>query len=164
MFIQNICANACIHNNWCRYNAVQYNTLFNTSLQWLNQDTNYSLNPQKTSHTSPWRARYGVYFVIVLKNDRVITGPHCISSFVAIVVPQYVGAKPAAAAAEVIYNQSVSKALSMLGQHFVPELCERNAALELGHALTLHHIRSKHFLTHQLSKTGIFRGNRIWWL
>ena len=52
--------------------------IFHTSLQKLGQNINQRLNPQKTPHTSPWRARYGVSFVNVLeKNDRVITAPHC---------------------------------------------------------------------------------------
>ena len=37
------------------------------------------LDPQKTPHTSPLRASYGVSFVnICVKNDHVITGLHCI--------------------------------------------------------------------------------------
>ena len=34
----------------CRYNAVQYNMILQTSLQWLRQRMNDSLNPQKTPH------------------------------------------------------------------------------------------------------------------
>ena len=36
------------------------------------------LDPQKTLHTSPYRASYGVYFVDTFeKIDRLITAPHC---------------------------------------------------------------------------------------
>ena len=39
-----------------------------------------ALNPQKTPHTSPLRASYGMSFVsILMKNDRVIKGFYCIS-------------------------------------------------------------------------------------
>ena len=66
----------------CRYNAVQYNKILHTSLQWRDQNINKRLNLQKTHHTSPYRASYGVSFVIILdKIDRVITTPHCISHF-----------------------------------------------------------------------------------
>ena len=37
-----------------------------------------ALNSQKTSHTSPLRASYGMSFVsILMKNDRVIKGFYC---------------------------------------------------------------------------------------
>ena len=37
-----------------------------------------ALNPQKTPHTSPLRASYGMSFVsILMKNDRVIKGFYC---------------------------------------------------------------------------------------
>ena len=40
-----------------------------------------ALNSQKTPHTSPLRASYGMSFVsILMKNDRVIKGFYCISS------------------------------------------------------------------------------------
>ena len=39
-----------------------------------------ALNSQKTPHTSPLRASYGMSFVsILMKNDRVIKGFYCIS-------------------------------------------------------------------------------------
>ena len=39
------------------------------------------LNPQKTPHTSPSQASYGVYSVNILdKSDRVATTPHCMCS------------------------------------------------------------------------------------
>ena len=42
-----------------------------------------ALNSQKTPHTSPLRASYGMSFVsILMKNDRVIKGFYCISFFV----------------------------------------------------------------------------------
>ena len=37
----------------CRYNTVQYNMILYTSLRWLEQNINVSLNPQKTPHNSP---------------------------------------------------------------------------------------------------------------
>ena len=40
-----------------------------------------ALNSQKTPHTSPLRASYGMSFVsILMKNDRVIKGFYCISN------------------------------------------------------------------------------------
>ena len=40
-----------------------------------------ALNSQKTPHTSPLRASYGMSFVsILMKNDRVIKGFYCIIS------------------------------------------------------------------------------------
>ena len=39
-----------------------------------------ALNSQKTPHTSPLRASYGMSFVsILMKNDRVIKGFYCIA-------------------------------------------------------------------------------------
>ena len=66
----------------CCYNAVWYNMILDTSLQELRQNINHRLNPKKTPHTSPWRARYGVSFVNILeKIDRLITTLHCRSPF-----------------------------------------------------------------------------------
>ena len=43
-----------------------------------------ALNSQKTPHTSPLRASYGMSFVsILMKNDRVIKGFYCNSSVLA---------------------------------------------------------------------------------
>ena len=54
---------------------------FCTSLRWLTQDINQSLDSRKTLHTSPSQASYGVSIVRMLKKiDCVITAPHCISS------------------------------------------------------------------------------------
>ena len=40
-----------------------------------------ALNSQKTPHTSPLRASYGMSFVsILMKNDRVIKGFYCTGS------------------------------------------------------------------------------------
>ena len=63
----------------CRYNAVQYNTIFHTApLHWLTHNMNQTLNSQKTFHTSPSQASYGASFVRVReKIDRVITAPYC---------------------------------------------------------------------------------------
>ena len=42
-----------------------------------------ALNSQKTPHTSPLRASYGMSFVsILMKNDRVIKGLYCIPSVI----------------------------------------------------------------------------------
>ena len=42
-----------------------------------------ALNSQKTSHTSPLRASYGMSFVsILMKNDRVIKGFYCMHVWV----------------------------------------------------------------------------------
>ena len=51
-----------------------------------------ALNSQKTPHTSPLRASYGMSFVsILMKNDRVIKGFYCmyklLNSVVIIVCP-----------------------------------------------------------------------------
>ena len=41
-----------------------------------------ALNSQKTPHTSPLRASYGMSFVsILMKNDRVIKGFYCIYTY-----------------------------------------------------------------------------------
>ena len=41
-----------------------------------------ALNSQKTPHTSPLRASYGMSFVsILMKNDRVIKGFYCINNY-----------------------------------------------------------------------------------
>ena len=68
--------------NECCYIVNYYNMLLHTSLQELRQNINQRLNPQKTPHTLPWRASYGVSFVNILeKIDDVITTLHCISVF-----------------------------------------------------------------------------------
>ena len=42
-----------------------------------------ALNSQKTPHTSPLRASYGMSFVsILMKNDRVIKGFYCIKLYI----------------------------------------------------------------------------------
>ena len=49
---------------------------------WLMRNVNQSLDAQKTLHTSPSRASYGVSIVKIWeKIDRVITAPHFISFF-----------------------------------------------------------------------------------
>ena len=51
-----------------------------------------ALNSQKTPHTSPLRASYGMSFVsILMKNDRVIKGFYCI---IILWIYQGLGAKP----------------------------------------------------------------------
>ena len=51
--------------------------LLHTSLQELRQNINQRLNPQRTPHTSPWWASYGMSFVNILeKIARVITARH----------------------------------------------------------------------------------------
>ena len=64
----------------CHYNTFQYNITFRPSLQELRQNINQRWNPQKTSHSSPWRASYRVFFVNILETtDRVTMAPHCMS-------------------------------------------------------------------------------------
>ena len=53
-----------VHIVECRYNAVQYDRILSSSLQWLMQNINKNLEPQNTPHSWPVRARYGVYFVV----------------------------------------------------------------------------------------------------
>ena len=49
-----------------------------------------ALNSQKTPHTSPLRASYGMSFVsILMKNDRVIKGFYCIAYMLPILYGQY---------------------------------------------------------------------------
>ena len=46
-----------------------------------------ALNSQKTPHTSPLRASYGMSFVsILMKNDRVIKGFYCIIIIIIIII------------------------------------------------------------------------------
>ena len=47
-----------LHTVEYRYNAVQYSKILHKWLQKLRQDNNDMLHPQKTPHTSPWRASY----------------------------------------------------------------------------------------------------------
>ena len=49
----------------CRYNAVKYNMILHTSLQWLRQSIDQSLNPQN------------IFVGIWEKIDRAITASHC---------------------------------------------------------------------------------------
>ena len=60
----------------CRYNAVQYDMILYTALQLARQNINQGKNPQKTPHSSPIRANYGVTFVRISKKIDVITEPH----------------------------------------------------------------------------------------
>ena len=49
----------------------------------MRQNINQRLNPQKTPHTSPWRASYGVSFMNILeKIDQIITAPQCTQFFI----------------------------------------------------------------------------------
>ena len=50
-----------------RYNAVGYNRILHILLQGLCQNSNESVNPQKTPHTPPQRASYEVSFVTILE-------------------------------------------------------------------------------------------------
>ena len=64
----------------CCHNAVQYYKISHEKLQELRQNINQMPDPQKTPHTSPLRASYGVsYANICEKIDRVITVPDCIT-------------------------------------------------------------------------------------
>ena len=61
------------------YNVVQNNMTLHTSVHWMGQNIDQSLNSQKTCHSSPVRSSYKVSFMrIFLKTDRVMTAPHCI--------------------------------------------------------------------------------------
>ena len=63
----------------CCFNAAQHNMIFHTVLHWLKQHMNKNLLLQRTSHSSPWRASYGVSFMRIWeKTDHVIKAPHCI--------------------------------------------------------------------------------------
>ena len=46
----------------CRNNAVQLTMILHTTLQWLWQNINPISNSQKTPHTLPSRASYGVFY------------------------------------------------------------------------------------------------------
>ena len=49
------------------------------ALRWKEQNLIQISNAQQTHHTSSSRASYGVSIVIIVeKNDRVLTTPHCI--------------------------------------------------------------------------------------
>ena len=64
--------------------------IVHTSLQELRQNINQRLNPQKTPHTSHWRACYGVSFVNILeKIGRVITAQHYVFLLVKTVFDMY---------------------------------------------------------------------------
>ena len=59
-----------------RCDAVKICKILNEWLQYLGQNVSQMLDTQKTPHTSPSRASYGVYFVnICEKINRVITAP-----------------------------------------------------------------------------------------
>ena len=63
----------------CCYNTVQYNMVLDIALQWLKQNINQNLDSQKTSHSLPSRASYGVSIVRILeKINFLIMTPHCI--------------------------------------------------------------------------------------
>ena len=51
----------------CHYNAVQYNMVFHSPLHWPTQNINQTLDSQKTLHSSPSRASYGVSIVNILE-------------------------------------------------------------------------------------------------
>ena len=54
-----------------RYIAFQYNTLLHTPHQKQWKNINPTLHSQKTHHTSPWRARYGVSTVSTMEKVTV---------------------------------------------------------------------------------------------
>ena len=69
------------HTVKCRYNPVQFITIWHTALRWQQQNVKQSSNSQQTPHTSPSRASYGESFMRILKKiDRVIAAPHCIQA------------------------------------------------------------------------------------
>ena len=65
-----------------RYSAVQHNMILHMVQQWLRQNMLQRLYSQKTPHTSPSRASYGVSFVSNgVTIDRIITASHCMCFF-----------------------------------------------------------------------------------
>ena len=73
---------ALIHTVVFHYNMVQYDMILHTALQWLRQTWTQNLksltHTQKTLHSSPLWASYGVSFVMILENiESVITALHC---------------------------------------------------------------------------------------
>ena len=61
----------------CHYNMVQHNMILHIVQQWLTQNMIQRLYSQKTPHTSPSRASYGVFFVAIwVTIDHVIMAPH----------------------------------------------------------------------------------------
>ena len=68
---------SCCHNNF--YNTVQFKMVLHTALQWPKLNINQSLNSQKTPHSLPSRASYGMSIVGILeKINYVMMTPHCI--------------------------------------------------------------------------------------
>ena len=71
---------AATHENTveCCYNAVQYNKILHTSLQWREKNINQRLNRQR--HT--YRASYGVSFARILGKIDFIMALHCMWALV----------------------------------------------------------------------------------
>ena len=56
--------------------------IFRTALQWVRHYLKQSVDSQKTPHTSPLRASYGVSVVRMFKKiDCVITALHCVEGY-----------------------------------------------------------------------------------
>ena len=53
----------------CRYNAVQYNMISHTAQQWLKQNIYQNYHSQKTTHSSPSRASYGVSILMIWEEN-----------------------------------------------------------------------------------------------
>ena len=67
------CLYDCLLQSECRYNAIQFVTILHRTLP-DNGKTNQALSPQKTSHTSPFRASYVMSVVRIWEEiDSVIT-------------------------------------------------------------------------------------------
>ena len=55
-----------------RYNEVHYKMTLHTAPCWLKQNLIQSLNSQKTPHTSPSQASYGVYVLMILQRHLTV--------------------------------------------------------------------------------------------
>ena len=62
----------------CCYNAVQFTMILHKALRWQYPNANQTSNSQQPTHTSPWRASYGVSILRIWgKIDSNIMAVHC---------------------------------------------------------------------------------------
>ena len=67
-----------VTGNTSQLNQPQSAIILHTSLYWLGQNIDPSLNTWKKPHSLPWRVSYGLSFMrIFQKTDCVIMAPHC---------------------------------------------------------------------------------------
>ena len=65
--------------NGCRYDAIYYDIMLHTALQWFEHNSNRRLDSRNALHTSPpWMSYGGPIMKILEKNNRAITASHCI--------------------------------------------------------------------------------------